>query len=159
MLSFGLHCVCLRITSTSRLLDARYLHSLVYWKSCLLWAGLRKLHSMTPTPPLRPEPCQTWRQCDVLKGRRGTTLVVCWMLNTGVRFLHLQLAAHFLIGLDEAVHVVHHHAVVLLLFGDEPKSHFQLVFLKIPCQGRQTTVASKQRACKQWDPWKPQSKI
>lgn len=61
------------------------------------------------------------------------------MLNTAVRILHLQLAAHFLIGLDEAVHWVHIHA-------------FHLVCLKITCEGRQTTVASKQLACKQGDP-------
>lgn len=66
------------------------------------------------------------------------------MLNTSLLFRHLELAAHFLIGLDESVLVVHHHAIVILLLGDEAKSHFHLVFLTITSQGRETAVPHKQ---------------
>lgn len=43
--------------------------------------------------------------------------------------LHLQLTAHFLIGLDEPVPVVHHDAIVVFVFWVEAEGHLHLLFL------------------------------
>lgn len=57
-------------------------------------------------------------------------------------FLYLQLAAHFLVGLDESVLVVHHDAIVILLLGDQAESHFYPVFLYIASQGSHLVKSS-----------------
>lgn len=44
-------------------------------------------------------------------------------------FSYFELAAHFLIGFDEAVPVVEHDAVMVVLPQVHPKGHLHFVFL------------------------------
>lgn len=50
---------------------------------------------------------------------------------------YFELAAHFLVGFDEAVLVVQHDAVMLLPPRGHPKSYLHLVLLMITSQGYQ----------------------
>lgn len=52
-----------------------------------------------------------------------------------ILLLYLQLAAHFLVGFNESVPVVHHDATVLFVFRVQPKRHLHLVFLTQTSQG------------------------
>lgn len=49
-------------------------------------------------------------------------------------FSYLHLAAHFLIGFNEAVLMVHHDAIVLSLLWNHPKRHLHLIFLTTTSQ-------------------------
>lgn len=59
-------------------------------------------------------------------------------------FLYLQLAAHFLVGFNEPVLVVHHDAVVLFVFRAQPKGHLHLLFLTDTSQGDQHWTVAHQ---------------
>lgn len=52
-----------------------------------------------------------------------------------ILFLYLQLAAHFLVGFNESVLVVHHDAIVVFVFRVQPKGHLHLLFLADTSQG------------------------
>lgn len=62
---------------------------------------------------------------------------ICVGTQLKILFSYLELAAHFLEGFDEAVLVVEHDAVMVLLPGAHSKSHLHLLFLMITSQGNQ----------------------
>lgn len=55
--------------------------------------------------------------------------------DSKILFLYLQLTAHFLIGFNESVLVVHHDAIVVFVFWVQSKGHLHLLFLAEASQG------------------------